>query len=239
VSLARPTHGGRRIAVRATPHDFPRSGDLRPANTALVVIDMQVDFCGKGGYVDRLGRDLALLRAPIGPIRRVLAAARSRGFRIVHTREGYAPDLSDLQPWKRWDDPNDPIRVGDPGPLGRTLIRGEPCWDFIPELRPDPDEPVFDKAGFGAFAFTDLDRVMRDGGVENLILMGVTTDCCVHSTLREAVDRGYDCLVLEDCVGASSAARHEAALSLVRRANGILGAASDSAALLEVISGRG
>ena len=178
------------LTVPAIPHSFPRSGRLRAADTVVMVIDMQVEFCGKGGYVDRLGRDLAPLRAPVEPIRHVLAIARARRFRVVHTREGYQPDLSDLQPWKRWDNPNDPIKVGDPGPLGRTLIRGEPCWEFIPELRPAAGERVFDKSGFGAFASTDLDAVLRGWGVQNLVLTGVTTDCCVHSTLREAVDQG-------------------------------------------------
>jgi biuret amidohydrolase len=224
------------LTVPAIPHGFPRSGRLRAADTVVMVIDMQVDFCGKGGYVDRLGRDLAPLRAPIEPIRHVLAIARARGFRVVHTREGYQPDLSDLQPWKRWDNPNDPIKVGDPGPLGRTLIRGEPCWDFIPELRPAAGERVFDKSGFGAFASTDLDAVLRGWGVQNLVLTGVTTDCCVHSTLREAVDRGYDCLVLEDCVGTSNRTYHDAALSLVRQSSGILGTVSDSAAFVAAIS---
>jgi nicotinamidase-related amidase len=224
------------LTIPSLPHAFPRSGDLSSADTVVMVIDMQVEFCAKGGYVERLGRDLAPLRAPIEPIRRVLAAVRRRGFRVVHTREGYQPDLSDLQPWKRWDNPNDPIKVGDQGPLGRTLIRGEPCWDFIAELRPPPGERVFDKAGFGAFASTDLDVVLRAWGVQNLVLTGVTTDCCVHSTLREAVDRGYDCLVLEDCVGTSNRAYHEAALSLVRQSSGILGAVSDSATFVAAIS---
>jgi nicotinamidase-related amidase len=225
-------------SVPAQPHAFPRSGDFRAANTALAVVDMQVDFCGPGGYMDRLGADLELLRAPIGPIARVLAAARGAGLRVFHTREGYRPDLADVQPWKRLEKPGGQARIGDPGPLGRALIRGEPCWDFVPELSPAAGEPVFDKSGFGAFAFTDLDRVLRQWGVENLVLTGVTTDCCVHSVLREAIDRGYDCLVLEDCVGASRRVYHDAALTLVRKASGVFGAVSDSAAFIGALAPR-
>lgn len=227
------------ISVRAAPHAFPRSADLRPDNTAVLVIDMQVDFCGKSGYMDRLGCDLDLLRAPIEPIRRVLAAARPAGFRVVHTREGYRPDLSDLQLWKRRANPKHPVRVGDAGPLGRALIRGEPCWDFIPELKPEAGEHVFDKPGFGVFGFSDLDVVLRNWRVENLVLTGVTTDCCVHSVLREAIDLGYDCLVLGDCVGASSRVYHEAALTLVGKTSGIFGTLSDSVTFADAISACG
>ena len=223
----------------ATPHPYPRRGALRFGNTALVVIDMQSDFCAPGGYMDRLGADLGRLRAPIEPIRRVLAAARARGFRVCHTREGYAADLADLQPWKRRAGPGERVVIGDPGPLGRALIRGEPGWDFVPELRPEPAEPIFDKPGYGVFVFTDLDQVLRGWGVENLVLMGVTTDCCVHSVLREAVDRGYDCLVLEDCVGASQRVYHEAALTLVRKPSGVFGAATDSSAFIATIASTG
>jgi nicotinamidase-related amidase len=228
--------------VAADPHAFPRTGALEPATTAIFAIDMQLDFCGDGGYMHRLGCDLAVLRAPIEPMRRVLAAARSRGFRVVHTREGYAADLADVQPWKRSPHPpkaegrpNDPVKIGDPGPLGRALIRGEPGWDFVPELRPLPGEPVFDKPGYGVFAFTDVDAVLRKWGIQNLVLTGVTTDCCVHSVLREALDRGYDCLVLEDCVGASKPEYHAAALTLVRKASGVFGAVSNSRAFLDAI----
>jgi biuret amidohydrolase len=222
--------------VAAVPHPYPRGSGLRPDNTALAVIDMQVDFCGKDGYMDRLGVDLTPLRAPIEPIRRMLGVARAAGFRVFHTREGYRPDLADLQRWKRLDKPGGLVRIGDPGPLGRALIRGEPCWDFVPELRPEPGEPVFDKSGFGVFAFTDIDMTLRSWGIENLILMGVTTDCCVHSVLREALDRGYDCLVLEDCVGASERVYHDAALTVVRKRSGVFGAVSDSERVIKAIS---
>jgi nicotinamidase-related amidase len=220
------------VIVPGQPFPFPRRGTLHPDSTAIFVIDMQRDFCAPGGYMDRLGADLAPLRAPIGPIQRVLEAARPLGYRVVHTREGYAPDLGDVQRWKL----TDRVKIGDPGPLGRALIRGELGWETIRELRPRPGEPVFDKPGYGVFAFTDLDATLRGWGVEHVVLTGVTTDCCVHSILREALDRGYDCLVLEDCVGASGQAHHDAALSLVRKASGVFGTVSDSLRFVEAIS---
>ena len=220
-------------SVPGHPYPFPRRGGLRPDNTAVFVIDMQRDFCAEGGYMDRLGADLAPLRAPIAPIQRLLQVVRSLGYRVVHTREGYGADLADVQRWKLADR----VRIGDPGPLGRALIRGEPGWETIPELRPLPGEPVFDKPGYGVFAFTDVDATLRAWGVEHVVLTGVTTDCCVHSILREALDRGYDCLVLEDCVGASSRVYHDAALALVKKASGVFGAVSDSAAFIGGLGG--
>src|SRR5262249_23936631 len=213
-----------RTSVPGQPRAFPPPGGRRPDNTAVFVIDMQRDFCAEGGYMARMGCDLTLLRAPIEPIRRLLQAVRSLGFRVAHTREGYGADLGDVQRWKL----GDRVRIGDPGPLGRALIRGEPGWDFVPELGPAPGEPVFGQPGHGVFAFTDVDARLRAWGVEHLVLTGVTTDCCVHSVLREALDRGYECLVLEDCVGASSVTYHEAALTLVRKASGAFGTVSDS-----------
>jgi biuret amidohydrolase len=222
------------VSVPAQPRPFPRHGDLRPDTTAILVIDMQADFCAPGGYMDRLGYDLAPLRAPIDPIRRVLAAARPLGYLVVHTREGYRPDLADVQPWKR----GDRIEIGEAGPLGRALVRGETGWDFIPEMAPQPGEPVFDKAGYGPFAFTDLDATLRRRSIANLIVTGVTTDCCVQSTVREALDRGYDCLVLEDCVAAGRRVDHEAALTLMRKPSGALGTVSDSRALIAALAPR-
>jgi nicotinamidase-related amidase len=216
------------VSIPGHPRPFPHRGDLRPDNTAIFVIDMQRDFCAEGGYMERLGCDLALLRAPIAPIQRVLQVVRRLGYRVVHTREGYRPDLADVQRWKLADR----IKIGDPGPLGRALIRGEPGWETIPDLEPSPGEPVFDKPGYGVFTFTDLDATLKAWGVEHVVLTGVTTDCCVHSVLREALDRGYECLVLEDCVGASSRLYHDAALTLVRKAGGVFGTVSDSVTLI-------
>lgn len=221
------------VSVPGHPFPFPRRGGLQPQSTAVFVIDMQRDFCAEGGYMDRLGADLAPLRAPIAPIQRVLAAVRPLGYRVVHTREGYAADLGDVQRWKLADR----VKIGERGPLGRALIRGEPGWETIPELRPQPGEPVFDKPGYGVFAFTDVDATLRGWGVEHVVLTGVTTDCCVHSILREALDRGYDCLVLEDCVGASSRVHHDAALALVKKASGVFGTVSDSAAFVGALGG--
>jgi nicotinamidase-related amidase len=224
--------------VSGDPHAFPLSGDLRPGNTALLVIDMQHDFCSEGGYMHRLGAPLSGLRAPIEPIRRVLAAVRAAGYHVMHTREGYGSDLADLQPWKRGGGPNDSIAIGDAGPMGRALIRGEPCWEIISELAPAPGEPVLDKASYGPFATTDIDALLRNWGVRNLVLTGVTTDCCITSCLREALDRGYDCLVLADCVGSADPVHHEAALTLMRKRSGVFGTTATSVAFIDAIDKR-
>ena len=225
--------------VSGNPHDFPLRGELRPDNTALLVIDMQHDFCSDGGYMHRLGASLSSLRAPIEPIRRVLAAARAAGYRVMHTREGYASDLSDLQPWKRGGGPNDAVAIGDVGPMGRALIRDEPCWDIISELAPWPGEPVIDKPSYGPFATTEIDALLRSWGIVNLVLTGVTTDCCVTSCLREALDRGYDCIVLADCVGSADPVHHEAALTLMRKRSGVFGTTTTAEAFIDAIGNHG
>ncbi len=223
--------------VPADPYRWPWNGDLRPDNTALVVIDMQTDFCGQGGYIHLLGYDISLTRACIEPIERVLAALRKQGFHILHTREGHRPDLSDLPANKRWRSRKmeGGIGIGDPGPRGRVLVRGEPGWDIIPELYPAPGEPIIDKPGKGSFCATDLDLVLRTRGIANLILTGITTDVCVHTTMREANDRGYECLLLSDCCGATDRGNHDAAVKMVKMQNGVFGAVSTSAALLEAL----
>jgi biuret amidohydrolase len=222
--------------VSGEPHQFPLHGTLRPEKTALVVIDMQHDFLSQGGYMDRLGADLSGLRAAIEPLRAVLTRVRDWGCRIVHTREGYAADLSDLQPWKMGGSPGDAIAIGDKGPRGRALIRGEPGFEIVPELAPAPGEPVFDKPSYGAFATTELERHLRANGVTHLVLTGVTTDCCVTSTLREALDRGFECLVLDDCVGCATRSHHEAALALMRKPSGVFGTTANSKGFLAALS---
>jgi len=222
--------------VPGDPYPWPFDGILTVENTALLVIDMQVDFCGSGGYIEQLGCDISITRVAIEPIRRVLAAMRQRGLTILHTREGHRPDLSDLQPNKLWRSRQAGAAIGDLGPCGRMLVRGEPGWQIIPELAPLPGETVIDKPGKGAFFATDLDRILRDRGVRNLVLTGITTDVCVHSTLREANDRGYECLLLEDCCAATVLENHQAAIRTTKIGHGIFGTVSDSDRLIEAMA---
>jgi nicotinamidase-related amidase len=204
-------------------------------STALIVIDMQRDFCSPGGYADQAGIDIARMRGVVGQVRRLLCAARTAGLLVVHTREGHLPDLSDCPPAKMARSVAAGAPIGSAGPLGRLLVRGEQGHDFVSELRPLPDEVVIDKPGYGAFHNTALGGVLRRHGVQRLILCGVTTEVCVHSTLREAVDRGYVCTTVGDATAASQPELQAPALAMIGVEGGIFGKVRSTCEVVEAL----
>ena len=219
--------------VDAVPGPFP----LPTGRLALVVIDMQRDFLLPGGFGESLGNDVSLLQRVVPPLSRLLAAARSAGLLVIHTREGHEPDLSDCPPAKLLRG-SPSKRIGDPGPYGRILVRGEYGHDFLDELTPKPGEVVIDKPGKGAFYGTNLDRVLSEAGVTHLLVTGVTTEVCVHTTVREANDRGFDVLVVSDCVGSYFPEFHRVALEMVSAQGGIFGWVANSDAVQRALAAR-
>ena len=216
--------------VQAEPYAF----EFEPATCALVIIDMQRDFVDPGGFGEALGNDVSLLRRAIAPTQKVLAAARATGLFVVHTREGHRPDLADLPPSKK-------LRgklkngIGDAGPMGRILVRGEYGHDIIDELKPAAGEPVVDKPGKGAFHATDLDAMLKNRGIRQLVVCGVTTEVCVNTSVREANDRGYDCLVLEDCTGSYFPEFQKMGIAMIKAQGGIFGWVGQSNDFVEAL----
>eukprot|EP01004_Peranema_trichophorum_P004394 NODE_3320_length_1373_cov_54.953600_g2886_i0.p1 GENE.NODE_3320_length_1373_cov_54.953600_g2886_i0~~NODE_3320_length_1373_cov_54.953600_g2886_i0.p1 ORF type:complete len:383 (+),score=75.63 NODE_3320_length_1373_cov_54.953600_g2886_i0:54-1151(+) len=222
--------------VNADPYPWPYNGSMSITNTMLIIIDMQVDFCGKGGYVDRMGYDIELTRRPIEPLQRVLAAFRKKGLPVLHTREGHRPELVDLPSNKQWRSRRIGAGIGDLQSNGdRMLVRGYPGWEIISELSPIAGEPIVDKSGKGSFFATDLEAILRTMKISNIILTGVTTDVCVSTTMREANDRGFECMVLSDCTAASKYPNHLHALDTVTTQGGVFGTVATSNHVLEAL----
>jgi biuret amidohydrolase len=205
-----------------------------PARTAVIVIDMQRDFLEPGGFGETLGNDVSLLLQAVKPCKALLSGARKNKLLVIHTREGHRPDMTDA-PRAKVERGAPSLRIGAPGPMGRILIRGEPGHDIVPDLYPQPGEPVIDKPGKGAFYATDLHSILQHRGIENLIVCGVTTEVCVHTTVREGNDRGYRCIVPGDCCASYIPEFHEVGLRMVKAQGGIFGWVSDSARILAAL----
>lgn len=213
----------------------PEAIAIELAKTAVVIIDMQRDFLEPGGFGETLGNDVSLLSAAIEPCKALLSTARQNGMLVIHTREGHLPDMSDAHKAKvERGDPS--LRIGQLGPMGRILIRGEPGQDIIPELYPQAGETVIDKPGKGAFYATELQSILQENAIENLIVCGVTTEVCVHTTVREANDRGYRCIVPGDCCGSYIPEFHEAGLNMIKAQGGIFGWVTDSQTILSAVN---
>ncbi|CAN5791884.1 cysteine hydrolase [soil metagenome] len=219
------------VSLDAEPYSF----EFVPSQCALLIIDMQRDFLEPGGFGDMLGNDVSQLRRTIEPNQKLLAAWRSVGLQVLHTREGHRPDLADLPPAKKVRGKGSKT-IGDVGPMGRILVRGEPGHDIIPELYPLPSEPVIDKPGKGAFFATDLHAILQNLGIKQLVVTGVTTEVCVNTTVREANDRGYECLVPADCVGSYFPEFQEMGLKMIKAQGGIFGWVTDSEKIISALS---
>src|SRR6516225_8867804 len=204
--------------------------------TALIIIDMQRDFLEPGGFGAALGNDVSRLKAAVGPCVAVLAAARGADVLVIHTREGHRPDLTDA-PLMKVERGDPALRIGAPGPMGRILIRGEPGHDIIAELYPAAGEPVIDKPGKGAFYQTDLELMLKNRGIETLLVCGVTTEVCVNTTVREANDRGFRCIVLSDCCASYFPEFHDVGLKMIKAQGGIFGSVSTSVPVIAALSG--
>ena len=224
--------GSQAAIVTAEPYAFT----LTPSRTALLIIDLQRDFLEPGGFGELLGNDVSLLARVLEPTRAVLAAARAAGLLVIHTREGHRPDLADCAPAKLARGRLD-TRIGDRGPRGRILVRGAAGHDIVGAVAPAPGEVVVDKPGKGAFYATDLELVLRNRGIEQLLVCGVTTEVCVHTSVREANDRGFDCLVIADCCGSYFPEFHEVGLRMIAAQGGIFGWVADSDAVLDALGG--
>jgi biuret amidohydrolase len=223
--------------VDARPYPWPHDGRLWPAETAILIIDMQRDFCDPAGYVASMGYDLSPMREIVPRIVALRNVISAWGGLVIHTREGHRPDLSDLPRLKAWRARQAGVEIGSRGPLGRVLVRGEDGWQIVPELTPRPGELVVDKAGYSAFSGTDLERVLTAKGITRIIFTGVTTDVCVHSTLRSAVDRGYECLVVEDACAATLPIHHRAAIGTITTEGGIFGAVATTDTVCHTLVG--
>lgn len=222
--------------ILAQPYAFPVEGTFDPRRAALVIIDMQRDFCDPMGYMGRRGGDVSAARALIPRIAGIRKAARAAGMRVIYTREGHHPDLGDLPPSKRAKTRRAGAEIGSAGTLGRLLVRGEAGWDIVEELAPASDEAVLDKVGTGAFYATELEHRLRMQGIDQLILVGVTTGVCVSTTAREASDRGFNVLVLSDCCAEPESRMHEIALELLQVESGYIATVGRSSALLDALS---
>ncbi|KAG9237018.1 putative Peroxyureidoacrylate/ureidoacrylate amidohydrolase RutB [Amylocarpus encephaloides] len=221
--------------VKAKPYSWPIEAGIDPKTTALVIIDMQRDFCSPGGYLAQQGYNISPVLDVIPRIQCLLEAFRRDDFPIYHTREGHRPSLATLSSREYHRSKLSPLGIGDAGPLGRLLIRGEEGHSIISELTPSSEEEIIDKPGRSAFAHTEFDLMLRIKGIKNLIIVGVTTDVCVHSTMREANDRAYDCLLVEDACAASGKGLHEGAIGSVMAEGGIFGAVGKTVDVLKAL----